>query len=283
MRTTVDLQDDFALNQPLSAVRGRGLRPARPRVADYALDVVSVVESTLEDPRQILSAQRNKARGEAVAQMKADGIEYEERMELLEDVTYPEPLDELLRTRTRPTGGGHPWVADYELSAQVRGARHVRARDDVRRVRRRSTSLARSEGLVLRYLADAYRALRDGARGTRTEELEDLIEWLGELVRQVDSSPARRVGAAAPSPSEALERDLAGGHRPPGHRERAGVPGAGAQRDVPPGRAGLRHRDGRASSARAGSRRRTGARRSTTTTPSTRRSAPTPTRAGPRC
>ena len=65
-----------------------------------------MLESTLEDPRQVLSAQRNKARGEAVAAMKAEGIEYDERMELLEDVTYPQPLAELLTPPTRPTARG---------------------------------------------------------------------------------------------------------------------------------------------------------------------------------
>ena len=49
--------------------------------------------------------------------------------------------------------------------------------------------LARSEGLVLRYLADAYRALRQTVPDSvRTDELDDIIEWLGELVRQTDSS-----------------------------------------------------------------------------------------------
>jgi hypothetical protein len=49
--------------------------------------------------------------------------------------------------------------------------------------------LAASEGLVLRYLADAYKALkRTVPDEARTEELADLTEWLGELVRQVDSS-----------------------------------------------------------------------------------------------
>ena len=81
----------------------------------YALDVVSVVESTLDDPRQVLSAQRFKARGEAVAAMKAEGIEYDERMDLLEDVTHPQPLAELLEAAYEIYRQGHPWVADYEL------------------------------------------------------------------------------------------------------------------------------------------------------------------------
>ena len=60
-----------------------------------------MIESTLDDPRQVLSAQLFKARGEAVAAMKAEGIEYEERMDLLEEVTYPKPLAELLEARLR--------------------------------------------------------------------------------------------------------------------------------------------------------------------------------------
>ena len=49
--------------------------------------------------------------------------------------------------------------------------------------------LARSEGLVLRYLTDAYRTLRQTVpEAHRTPELEDLVEWLGETVRQTDSS-----------------------------------------------------------------------------------------------
>ena len=96
VRLTVDLQQDFALNQPLSTFALASFDLLDPESPSYALDMVSVVESTLDDPRQILAAQQNKARGEAVAAMKADGVEYEERMERLQDVTYPKPLEELL-------------------------------------------------------------------------------------------------------------------------------------------------------------------------------------------
>ena len=75
--------------------------------------MLSVIESTLDDPRQVLSAQQYRARGEAVAEMKADGIEYEERMELLDDVTYPKPLADMLEGAYEIYRRGHPWVADY--------------------------------------------------------------------------------------------------------------------------------------------------------------------------
>ena len=76
----------------------------------YPLDVVSVIESTLDDPRQVLSAQQFRARGEAVAQMKADGVDYETRLELLDSVTYPKPLADLLDGAYDIYRRGHPWV-----------------------------------------------------------------------------------------------------------------------------------------------------------------------------
>ncbi|WP_420814706.1 DEAD/DEAH box helicase [Kineococcus siccus] len=189
VRLVVDLQFDFALNQPLSpfalAVLDDLLDKESPT---YALDVVSVIESTLDEPMKVLLAQKSKAKGEAVARMKAEGIEYEERMALLEDVEWPQPLAELLRAAYEDYRAGNPWVSDYE----------VRPKSVVRDMYERAMTfgdvvafyqLTRSEGLVLRYLADAYKALRQTVpEDARTEELTDLVEWLGEVVRQTDSS-----------------------------------------------------------------------------------------------
>ncbi|MGW4481732.1 DEAD/DEAH box helicase [Rhodococcus triatomae] len=187
-RLTVDLQRDFALNQPLSPFALAAIELLDVDSVTYALDVVSVIESTLDDPRQILMAQQHAARGEAVQQMKADGIEYEERMELLEDVTWPKPLEELLYPAFETYRGGHPWVSEFALSPKSV------VRDMIEKTMTFAElvshyGLARSEGLVLRYLADAYRALRQTVPDSaRTEEFEDIVEWLGELIRQVDSS-----------------------------------------------------------------------------------------------
>ena len=118
-----------------------------------------MIEATLEDPRQVLSAQRTKARGEAVGAMKAEGIEYEQRMELLEDVTHPRPLLDLLEGAYETYRLGHPWVADYEIKPKsVVRDMYERAMTFTEYVS--FYGLSRSEGLVLRYLADAYRALR---------------------------------------------------------------------------------------------------------------------------
>ncbi|MDW5328240.1 DEAD/DEAH box helicase [Plantactinospora sp. KLBMP9567] len=188
VRLTVDLQLDFALNQPLSPFALAAIELLDAASPTYALDVLSVIESTLDNPRQVLSAQQFKARGEAVAAMKADGIEYEARLELLDEVTHPKPLAELLDAAYEMYRRGHPWVADYELRPKsVVRDMYERAMTFVEYVN--FYGLSRSEGLVLRYLADAYKAVRQSVpEDAKTEELIDLIEWLGELVRQVDSS-----------------------------------------------------------------------------------------------
>jgi superfamily II RNA helicase len=187
-RLTVDLQRDFALDQPLSPFALAALELLDKESPAYTLEVVSLIESTLEDPRQLLMAQQHKARGEAIAEMKADGIEYDERMELLEEITWPKPLAELIDPAFETYRAGHPWMSEFTPSPK----------SVVRDMIERSMTfaelishyeLARSEGVVLRYLADAYRALRRTVPDSaRTEDLDDITEWLGELVRQVDSS-----------------------------------------------------------------------------------------------
>ena len=188
VRLTVDLQDNFALNQPLSpfAIAVFGLLDRESPT--YALDVLSVIESTLDDPGKVLDAQKFKARGDAVQQMKSDGIEYDERMALLDSVTYPKPLAELLHAAYDSYRNGHPWIADHHVSPKsVARDLSERAMTFVEYVNH--YGLARSEGVVLRYLSDAYKALgRSVPDDAKTEELIDLTEWLGELVRQVDSS-----------------------------------------------------------------------------------------------
>ena len=186
VRLTVDLQDDFALNQPLSTFALAAIDLLDRET--YALDVVSVIESTLDQPRQVLSAQEHRARGEAIAAMKAEGIEYEERMERLQEVSYPQPLAELLDAAYEAYRRGHPWVADHELAPKsvVRDLweQAMTFADFVQHYQ-----LARSEGIVLRYLAGAYKALQQTVPAdAKTDELQDMIAWLGELVRQVDSS-----------------------------------------------------------------------------------------------
>jgi len=188
LRVVDDLQDDFALNQPLSTFALAAIELLDRESETYAVDVLSVLEATLEDPRQVLYAQQSRARGEAVAAMKAEGIEYEERVELVEEITWPRPLADLLEHAYGIYAEGHPWVTEYELKPKsVAREMYEMAMTFTEFVT--FYKLASSEGLVLRYLADAYKALaRTVPEDARTEELADLTAWLGELVRQVDSS-----------------------------------------------------------------------------------------------
>ncbi|MGH1563719.1 DEAD/DEAH box helicase [Mumia sp. DW29H23] len=188
VRLTVDLQEDFALNQPLAPFAVAALEILDPDSPTYALEVVSVFEAILEDPRPIISAQRNRAKGEAVAEMKAEGLEYEERMELLEEVEHPQPLRDELEVAYAAYRTGHPWVADHELKPKS-VAREMWERSMTFAEYVSLYQLARSEGLVLRYLSDVYRTLRHTVPDSfATDEIDDITDWLGEVVRQTDSS-----------------------------------------------------------------------------------------------
>ena len=120
--------------------------------------------------------------------MKADGIEYEERMALLDQITWPQPLLELLEATYAMYRQTHPWLPEDALGPKSvlreMWEQAMGFTDFVRRY-----ELARSEGLVLRYLSDAYRTLRQTVPDAhRSPDLETIIEWLGETIRQTDSS-----------------------------------------------------------------------------------------------
>ncbi len=222
-RLTVDLPPNFALYQPLSTFALAAIDLLDPASQTYALDVVSVIEATLEDPRQILAAQLKKARGEAIAAMKAEGIAYDERIELLDEVSYPKPLEELLEHAFEVYLQSNPWAADAQLSPKS-VVREMWERAMTFREYVSEYGLTRSEGAVLRYLSDAVKALRSGVpAAARTEELTDIVEWLGELVRQVDSSlldeweeltnPDRPDPGTAPAAAPDRPRPLTGNER----------------------------------------------------------------------
>ena len=185
---SIDLPENFALTNPLSAFAVAAFDLLDPESSTYALDVISILECTLDDPRQVLMAQRKQARDEAIGEMKADGIEYEERMERLEEITWPQPLAEEIGFAYESYRRGHPWLANTPPSPK----------SVLRYMRERSLSfadfisefgLARSEGVVLRYLTDCYRALNSGLpMSAVTEEIEDITDELGDLIRGVDSS-----------------------------------------------------------------------------------------------
>ena len=188
LRAATDLPDDFALNQPLSPFALAALELLDPGSPTFALDVVSVIESVLEDPRPLLFAQEKAAHAEAVAAMKAEGLEYEERMAALEEVTWPRPLADLLGDAFAVYVRANPWIGDQEISPKSVVREMIENALTFTGIVGRY-DVGRSEGIVLRYLTDAYRALRQIVPDElMTEELRAIISWLSALIRAVDSS-----------------------------------------------------------------------------------------------
>ena len=136
VRVTADLQEDFALNQPLSLFVLEALPRLDAGSPTWELDVVSVVESTLEDPWPVLAAQLERLRAETLARLKQEGMEYEDRMEVLRELEHPKPLADLLYEAFDTYRLRHPWAARLQRAAQVSGPRPLRALDGVLGVRR---------------------------------------------------------------------------------------------------------------------------------------------------
>lgn len=214
-RATVsaDLQVDFSLHQTLSLYLLETLPLLDPELASHALELLTLVESILENPEVVLQRQLDHLKGEVVAELKAQGVEYEERMAKLEELEYPKPNRDFIYDTFNAFAKKHPWV----------GAENIRpksiARDMVERFMSFSEyvkeyGLERSEGLLLRYLSDVYKVLvQTVPLSERSEEVEDLITYFGAMIRQVDSSlldewERMREGAGAlppPRPSAELE------------------------------------------------------------------------------
>ena len=214
-----ELPRDFALNQPLGPFALAALSLLDPEADTYNLDVISVFESILDDPRQVLIAQQKQHRGEEIAALKADGVDYTDRMNIVEDITWPKPLEELLEQAYDTFAETNAWVKEFEL----------RPKSVVRDMLENAMTfsdlvatygLARSEGVILRYLTDAWRTLKQSIPDEyNTPELEDIVIWLGELIRQVDSSLvdewAQMAGEDSPIDQDTVDRELAFGVEDP--------------------------------------------------------------------
>jgi len=204
VRVTAELQPDFALDSPLSPFVLEAVPHLDRSSPTWPLEVMSVVEATLANPVPVLLAQLDRVKTEALAALKAAGVEYEERIEALDKLEYPKPLRDWTYDLFDDYRLVHPWAADFNIQPKSV------ARDIYERAMTFSEyvahyGLTRSEGLVLRYLSDVYKGLiRNVPEDLKTEELTDITEWLGELVRQVDSSLIdewQHLAEAAASPS----------------------------------------------------------------------------------
>jgi hypothetical protein len=182
-----DLQEDFSLNHALSLYLVEALEVLDPEDPDYALDVSSFVEATLESPRVLLMKQLDKLKTEALNEMKARGVEYEERIAALEEIDNPKPKKEVLWETFDAYRKHHPWIGDNVRPKSIAREMYEMAASFSEYVK--EYGLARSEGVLLRYLSDAYKSLVQNVPESRkTDEVFELQDWLGAVVRQVDSS-----------------------------------------------------------------------------------------------
>jgi superfamily II RNA helicase len=219
VRLTLDLPKNFALTAPLAPFALAAMDLLDPEDPLHSLDAISIVESTLEDPRPVLYGQERAARGEAIAAMKAEGVEYEERMERVDEITWPRPLEETLNAALATYRQTNPWVADLELKPKSVVREMVENAMTFSELISRY-DIGRSEGVVLRYLTDAYRALRQVLPDRhRTDEVTEIVDWLGAMIRAVDSSlldewAALADGTVDPGDESAADRAIGGLEEP---------------------------------------------------------------------
>ena len=188
LRVNVDLQDDFSMDQALSLYLLETIPLLDPESETHALDLLTLVESILENPELILRRQLDKLKGEAVAEMKAEGLDYDQRMEELEKLEYPKPLRDFVYSTFNAFADRHPWV----------GEENIRPKSIAREMFEgfRSFSdyvqeydLERAEGLLLRHLNSVYKVLGQTVPdGVKTDTVREMELYLRDMLRGVDSS-----------------------------------------------------------------------------------------------
>ncbi|MEZ4381769.1 MAG: DUF3516 domain-containing protein [Nannocystaceae bacterium] len=183
-----ELQRDFSLNHTLSLYLHQTLFLLDPGSEGHALDVLSLCEAILENPRAVLIAQERKLKGEKIAELKAAGVEYEERMNELEKVTYPKPNRDFIYDTFNEFAVHHPWLKQEAIRPKS-VARDLYERYCSFNEYVKEYGLARSEGVLLRYLTDAYKVLVQTVPETyKGGELLDVIAFLRATLARVDSS-----------------------------------------------------------------------------------------------
>ena len=188
VRVRGDLQQDFSLHQSLSLYLVEAAVALDRNDPSYVLDMISLVEAILENPRPILQLQVRKARGELLAKLKAEGIPYEDRISRLDELTWPKPAAEFIYTTFNLFAEIHPWVGEENIQpksiAREMFESYTSFNDYVGRY-----ELQRVEGLLLRHLAQVHGTLvRTVPESARTEEVFDAIAFFRKLLARVDSS-----------------------------------------------------------------------------------------------
>ncbi|MYM19177.1 DUF3516 domain-containing protein [Brevibacterium sp. 5221] len=206
LRPVGDLGPQFALNQPLSPFALAALELFDPADESWALDVLSVIEATVPAPPAVLMGQLDRIKREELGALKAEGVEYEERMEVLDSLQRPQPNGEALESAFEAYVAHAPWLREIGLEPKA----VVRDMIDQSMGFSQFVSyygLARVEGGLLRYLTDVYRALVQTVPADLvTQPLRDIVDWLGEVIVRIDSSLVQEWEAlrAAGAEAEAL-------------------------------------------------------------------------------
>jgi superfamily II RNA helicase len=188
VRISGELQPDFSLHRTLSLYLVEVIDAIDPDAEGYALDLLSLVEAILEDPMPILYAQENEAKGELIAKLKAQGVDYEERLRELEKVSYPRPNAEFIYGTFDAFAEHHPWVRHEDVHPKSIAREMFEGGYGFERYVRRY-GIQRVEGLLLRYLSQTHNVLVQNVPATaRTESFYDVIAYLRALIERVDTS-----------------------------------------------------------------------------------------------
>ena len=184
----VELQEDFTLNQTLGLYLLNAIGELDNESQSYAFDLLTIIEAILEHPIAILRKQTDKLKSELVAAMKAEGIEYEERMERLDEVEWPKPNQEFLYDTFNRFAAEHPWVDGSSIKpksiAREMLENYQSFEDYIGQY-----ELQRSEAVLLRHLTEVYKVLAQTVPpAAKTEEVEEAEAFFEDLVRGVDSS-----------------------------------------------------------------------------------------------
>ena len=188
LRVNVDLQEDFSMDQVLSLYLLDTIPLMDPEAPDYALVLLTLVESILEDPDIILRKQLDKVKDRKMAEMKMEGIEYDQRMEELEKLEHPKPNREFVYSTFNEFAAKHPWV----------GQENIRPKSIVREMFEEFRSfsdyiklyeLQRAEGVLLRHLNSVFKVLAQTVPdAVKNDQVREMELYLGSMIRQVDSS-----------------------------------------------------------------------------------------------
>ncbi len=211
-RVSPNLQIDFNLHRTLSLYLVEALKGLDPERPAYPLEVLSLAEAIQEDPTVLLRAQRAQARSALMAQLKAERVPYEERLEKLDTVTWPRPEAEFIEGSFRIFREAHPWLGEVDVRPKGIAREMVEGYRDFGDFVK-EYGVARSEGLLLRYLSQVHNTLvQNVPEDAKSEEVYDVIAFLRTTLQHVDSSlvdawealvdpggPAAR-GGASPEP-----------------------------------------------------------------------------------